>query len=226
MVLRAIDKSLLGALSPGDLISQAYIGFTDLVWTAMNVGYSAAVLVAAVAISWWVARVVRNTEWLARGRIRSAWWSWVWFWVPGANLFRPVGIVGELWAVNEYGRDRVCSGSLTRGRAERGRLTRRPPLVSAWWLCVVVWVVLERVGEAMILYGPSGVMGLPTNPGVYIAMGGNAFGIAAAWLGIRVVRRVTALQDEWEARTPKRDERRAVPDRSLRVSPLRNEPAA
>ncbi|MEM8784024.1 MAG: DUF4328 domain-containing protein [Planctomycetota bacterium] len=226
LVLRGLDLKLLDRLVPGAVLSQAYIGLTDVVWTGLNVVYSCALVIAAVALSWWVARMVRNTEALAGAKIRSASWGWVWFWVPGPNLYRPIDLVSELWTINMIGRDRVRGGSFTRAKVDRQKLVHhKPALVSAWWLAVLAWVILERVGEAMIIYGPTSALGLPVSWGVYAAMAGNVVGVAAAAMGIGVVRRVGTLQREWDERIPKR-EGASEPDRSLRVSPLRSDAAA
>lgn len=226
LVLRGLDLKLLDRLVPGALLSEAYIGLTDVVWTGLNVVYSCALVVAAVSVSWWVARMVRNTEALAGARIRSAWWGWVWFWVPGPNLYRPIDLVSELWTINMIGRDRVRGGSFTRAKVDRQKLIHhKPGLVTAWWFAVLAWVVFERVGEAMIIYGPTSALGLPVSWGVYAAMAGNVLGVAATVMGIRVVRRIGTLQREWDERVPKR-EGPSEPDRSLRVSPLRSDSAA
>ncbi|MGP1273407.1 MAG: DUF4328 domain-containing protein [Phycisphaerales bacterium] len=226
LVLRVMDLKLLDSLAPEALLSQAYLGLTDLAWTVLNVAYSAAQVLGVVMLSVWVARMVRNTEALAGARIRSASWGWVWFWVPGPNLYRPIDTVSELWVINRIGRDRVRGQSFTRKKVDRAALLSwKPGLVIAWWLCVIAWVLFERVGEAMIIYDLGSGLGLPENLGVYAAMVGNALGIAATIMGIEVVRRIGTLQREWEERIPKR-EGSGDRDRSLRVSPLRSESAA
>jgi hypothetical protein len=223
--LRVFDLFLLDRLEPGNVLSQAYLSLTDLLWALLNLGYTAALLGWAVALSWWVVRMVRNTEALAGGRIRATRQSWMWFWVPGPNLVMPVWVVEELWTINRIGRDRV-RGAFTRASVDRAALAAgKPRLVALWWAAVLIAAGVERAGEWILVRGPTDDVGLPQNIGLYLAMGANLAGIAASLLGIQVVRRIGRLQREWEERLPTTD---AEPrdDRALRVSPLRSSTAA
>ena len=223
-LLRGLDLYLLDSLRVGSTASEAYLALTDLVWTLLNVVYTAALIGTVVTLSWWVSRMIRNTELLAGARIRSAWWSWVWFWVPGPCLYRPIDTVSELFTINRIGRDRVRGQAFTRAKVDRKSIVgHKPALVIGWWVSVLAWTLFERVGEAMIVYGPTSAIGLPANWGVYAAMGGNVLGVTASILGIEVVRRIGTLQREWEERIP-RHEQPTERGRALRVSPLRSEP--
>lgn len=222
--LQGLDLYLGNDLQTGQLASQAYLGLTTLMWEMLHVGYRVAQLAGAAMLCWWFAWAVRNTEVMARGSLRSKWWSWVQFWLPGPCFVVPVRGVCELWAVNRFGLRRVKGGYANRHDPSLRRdLNAKPALVIAWWSCVLAWIALEWAAVIVIDRGALSAVGLPVSWGVYLAMAGYVMGASACGLGIEVVRRITSFQAEWDERTPRSEStaggRKA---RSLRVSPLRS----
>jgi hypothetical protein len=226
-VLRAFDLALLDGIHPGRLIGEAYLGLTGLAWSVLNVASTAALLAGAATLSWWVALTVRNTESLVRGPIRSQWWSWVWFWVPGPWFWRPVTVLSELLAISRFGVERVRGGYSQRHSVDaRARLDRVSPLAAAWWLSVLAWQAAFRGGEALIVHGPIEGLALPGDAGAWLSLAGYALGVAASALSIVIVRRIGAMQREWDQRTPKSESAEAQKDRTQMVSPVRTDIAA
>lgn len=224
--LQGLDLYLGNDLQTGQLASQAYLGLTTLMWEMLHVGYRAAQVLGAGLLCWWFAWTLRNTEVMARGRLRGKWWSWSQFWVPGPCFVVPIRTVSELWAVNRFGLRRVKGGISRRfeGRPE-AELSWRPPLVVVWWCSVLAWIALEWSAVIVIDHGTLNRVGLPSSWGVYLAMAGYAIGALACGLGIEVVRKITLMQVEWDERTPK-NESSGRRGRSLQVSPLRGGSAA
>lgn len=221
--LQGLDLYLGNDLQPGALGSQAYLGFTTLMWEMLHVAYRAAQLAGAAMLCWWFAWALRNSEVMARGRLRSKWWSWVLFWVPGPSFVVPIRSVCELWAVNRFGLRRVKGGYSNRNDPSMKRdLNEKPPLVVVWWLCVLAWIVLEWSAVIVIDHGALNSVGLPVSWGVYLAMAGYVLGALACGLGIEVVRKITSMQAEWDERTPRNESTGGRRERSQRVSPLRS----
>lgn len=224
--LQGLDVYLGESLRPGQLASQAYLGFTTLMWELLHVAYRAAQLGGAAMLCWWFAWCVRNTEVLARGRLRSRWWSWAQFWVPGPCFVVPIRSVSELWSVNRFGLRRVKGGFSQRHRGDAlAELNTKPALVVVWWSCVLAWIAVEWSAVIVIDQGGLNRVGLPATWGVYLAMAGYVLGALACGLGIEVVRKITSMQSEWDERTPK-NESTGRRGRSLRVSPVRSDEAA
>ncbi|MEO1717499.1 MAG: DUF4328 domain-containing protein [Planctomycetota bacterium] len=224
--LQGLDLYVGNELQTGQLASQAYLGFTTLMWEMLHVAYRAAQVAGAAMLCWWFAWAVRNTEVMAHGRLRSKWWSWALFWVPGPSFVVPFRGVCELWSVNRFGLRRVKGGYAQRNDPNMRRdLNSKPALVLVWWTCVLAWIALEWSAVIVIDHGALNQVGLPASSGVYLAMAGYVLGALACGLGIEVVRKITSMQREWDERTPKSESigggRR---DRSQRVSPLRSVP--
>lgn len=226
-VLRAFDMALLEGLHPGRLVGETYLGLTGLAWSVLNVASTAALLAGAATLSWWVGLTVRNTEALVRGPIRSQWWSWVWFWTPGPWFWRPVTVLSELLSINRFGVERVRGGYSQRHAVDaRARLDRVSPLAGAWWLGVLAWQAAFRGGEALIVHGPIEGLGLTAGLGAWLSLAGYGLGVVASALSIVIVRRVSAMQREWDARTPRSESAEAQKDRTQMVSPVRSDLAA
>ncbi len=222
LALQGLDLYLGNELRPGQLASEAYLGFTTLMWEVLHVAYRAAQLAGAALLCWWVAWAVQNTQLMARGRLRSNWWNWVLFWLPGPCFVAPVRTVSELWAVNRFGLRRVKGGYAHRNDPSlKQDLNAKPALVLVWWSCVLAWIAMEWSAVIVIDHGALNRVGLPASWGVYLAMAGYVLGALACGLGIGVVRTITSMQMEWDERTP-RSETWGRRERSQQVSPLRN----
>ncbi|MEO1584667.1 MAG: DUF4328 domain-containing protein [Planctomycetota bacterium] len=220
--LQGLDLFLGEDLRPGQLASQAYLGLTTLMWELLHVAYRAAQLGGAALLCWWFAWTLKNTEVMARGRLRSSWWSWVQFWLPGPCFVTPVRAMSELWAVNRFGLERVRGGIANRrDGGPSAALNAKPPLVFVWWFSVLLWIGLEWSAVIVIDRGGLTEVGLPATWGVYLAMAGYVVGALACGLGIEVVRRITGLQIRWDERTPKNESTTGKRGRALQGSPLR-----
>jgi hypothetical protein len=127
----------------------------------------------------WTFRVRSNTEVLSGA---SLWWGrhWVvlgWI-VPIANLYVPYQVLREIW-----------------DRGFPPAVTRRPRLVTVWWITYLVagW------GPLLLLRG--------SRETPWLALGLAALAVVAAGLRIVVIRRLTTLQDRY---LPFRPDARAV----------------
>ncbi len=84
-------------------------------------------VLAAVAFRMWLYRAVANNHALGADELRfSPGWAVGWWFIPLANLVRPVQIVAETW--------RAADPDASRSTAETRSHVRASVVVIAWWL--------------------------------------------------------------------------------------------
>jgi hypothetical protein len=92
-------------------------------------------VLAAVAFLMWLYRAVANNHALGAYELRfTPGWAVGWWFVPFANLVRPLQIVAEAW--------RAADPSASRSTAETRSHLRAPAIVIAWWLLYLIGNVI------------------------------------------------------------------------------------
>lgn len=111
-------------------LRQALIGFTQL----------GVFVVTAVLFLVWVHRVVSNSWSFGRRSITPG-WAVGWYFIPIANLWKPLTAMREAWWAGEHGR------SSPGARTARGT----PALLGCWWAAWLIAGVLGQVVFRMAL---------------------------------------------------------------------------
>ena len=118
-----LDQAELGLLSATE--GEQF----DRTATALGVWLWAAYLASAIAVLAWLSRSVENVPPLGGGTPRlSPRWAIGWWFVPIANLWKPYGIVRDLWT-------RLATPARRRGSG----------VLTAWWVLWVVSAITDRV---------------------------------------------------------------------------------
>ena len=223
--LIGLDIALVEQLRPGEVMSDAYLSLTDLARAGVDLALTASVLFGVPMLFAWIARTVRNTEVLAQSRIRSDWWSWVWFLVPGPCLTKPIAVMGELLAINRFGLMRVKGGySRRRETSNRAMIEQRPFEIAMWWYVTLLGALLVGGTRVLVLLWDRLSLGFPMEWLAYAEVGGYISVGFAAVLGGMIVGRIGRAQREWYDRIPKSDSEERSGRRAVAVSPLRSAP--
>jgi len=157
---------------------------TSDIFVAVTAFSEAALLVVAVVLFLvWLYRAVSNANRLAFWMRFTPGWAVGWFFIPIANLFRPLQVVREVW--------RVCDPSPAAGTAAGRRDLRVSPLVPVWW---AAWLLSDIVGGAVAVSTerPTSVVDIRN-----LALAGlvtDALLIASLFTTILLVRRVEARE--------------------------------
>jgi len=180
---------------------QAVLAFLELTWRILAgrdelrpllVGHLAQfrTLRAVQAVAWiltagafvgWVGRAHRNLAALGATHLRhSPRQAMMAFLVPGPNVVRPPGVLGELWHASDPGRTPAAR------RAP-------PPRVRWWWGLLLAAVAAELTARALALRAG---MALDLGPAMQALIVGQLLTIAAAVVGVTVVHGVDARQEE------------------------------
>lgn len=138
-------------------------------------------ILTAVAFVGWVGRAHGNLGALgARGLRHSPRRAMLAFLVPGPNLVRPLGVLGELWNASDP-------------RPGPSARPGTPARVRWWWGLLLAAVAADGAARGLAL--PSG-MALDLGPAMQALIVGQLLAFAAAVLGITVVHGVDARQEE------------------------------
>lgn len=124
-------------------------------------------------------------------RFTSGWAVGFWL-IPVFNLFRPCQVIKELWWRSRNGNREVTLGTET-----------RLPLVSAWWSCWLLAILLARISSDRVLLSRDLT---PVVSFVNSVMAPEIARVVAAILAFLVVRRIDQFQ-------------RALPSRQLFETP-------
>jgi hypothetical protein len=131
-------------------------------------------LVSVVLVSMWIYRAHANL--FAAGLHDLEYtpgWSVGWFFVPIANLFKPVQAMRELWNAS-YGTSNSFGGST-------------PGTVSAWWACFIGGNILSNIGSRLQT-GGAGTDAVAVGTGIGAV--GTVLIVGAAWFLLQIVREV------------------------------------
>ena len=92
-------------------------------------------VLAAVTFLMWLYRAVANNHALGAYELRfTPGWAVGWWFVPFANLVRPLQIIAEAW--------RAADPSASRSTVETRSRLRTPAIVIAWWLLYLIGNVI------------------------------------------------------------------------------------
>jgi hypothetical protein len=173
-----IVNSLVDLAAFGGLLGSG-VASSDYLWTqARNtlVGVSWLVIAfpgSAVTISLWVHRAYRNLRALGHQPATSPAMAVAWFFIPIANLWKPLGVVREMWR------------SMLPGRSER--------LLGLWWACWLAGILLGTIQMQLSIRETN--LASHTLP-LLLSLASDAVWIAAALLLIKIIRAVTGAQEE------------------------------
>jgi hypothetical protein len=151
----------------------------------LNDVFLALIVITVITFMIWMFRAAKNNEALARPapRFGPGWAIGGWL-IPLANVVIPVLIMQDLW--------RGSDPSVPRGDT-RWKIGNRSLLVGFWWGLLFFGRVFVAVGNSRFNDG-STIDDLRSAINLQIV--GNIASVAAAVLGILVVRAITARQEE------------------------------
>lgn len=139
---------------------------------------SLAVLVASIiAISMWIYRAHANLHEAGLPALEfTPGWAVGWYFIPIANLFKPLQAMRELWTDSHQTSDSFSA--------------QPPGNLGAWWGFWIVGNILGNISTRLSL------MGNGSNLQVAIALGliSSLCTICAAWLLLGIIRQITAAQ--------------------------------
>jgi hypothetical protein len=156
----------------------AGLGRTNYLWTELrNLLVAVSWLVVAfpgsvVTLSLWVHRAYRNLPALGHQPATSPAMAVAWFFIPIANLWKPFGVVREIW--------RSMLGSSER-------------LLRLWWACWLAGILVGNVQLQLSIRETN--LASHTLP-LLLSFASDAVWIAAAWLLVKIIRSVSAAQEE------------------------------
>lgn len=166
-------RMLTGALDDPDSVTQARLDLSDTLVTAGLAAQALVHLVAAILFLVWFGRASANLTALGRPGRPAAWAVLSWF-VPVAAWVVPKAVVNDLWRAGERRRD-------------------RPRILDAWWAAWIAAVVLSglQLGEWLSAEELRAYRSADR-----LELAASVATIAAALLCMRVVRAITARQEE------------------------------
>lgn len=173
----------------GDVIA-AYDTYS--VWSGLHALLS--LLAAGVFIAWFF-QAYKNLRRLGVHNMRygNGWAIGAWF-IPIFNLFRPKQIANDIWRGSERGVD----------VATQWRQVAVPSLLHWWWGLFLAQNILTQVGQGMVESGHDKLVGAGSfssglsqiESGTVVDILGGVCTIAAAFLAIKVVSRISDRLDE------------------------------
>lgn len=136
--------------SAGMLIQDSTVGADALGPVAFLVlAYVAALIVCVCVVGRWIYVASANAHTMRDDMTISPGWAVGWYFVPIANLFKPLQAMKEIW--------------FTTHESNGGYEERAPALVGWWWGLWIVNMILENVSFRLDMMGaavPSDVVGL------------------------------------------------------------------
>ncbi len=180
-ILDFVNSVLDLAVFPGFL--GAGLESNNYLWTqTRNLLVAVSWLVVAfpgsvVAVSLWVHRVYRNLPALGHQPATSTAMAVAWFFIPIANLWKPLQVMREIWR------------STLPASSER--------LVGFWWAC---WLGGVLIGNLQMQFSIRETTLASHTPPLLLSLASDAVWIAAAWLLINIMRSVTKAQEDVAAR--------------------------
>lgn len=223
--LIGLDVALVERLHPGEVMSDAYLTLTDLARAGVDLALTASVLFGVPVLFAWISLTVANTEALAQSAIRSERWAWVWFFVPGPCLYKPIAVMSELLAINRFGLMRVKGGySRRRNASSRELIERKPFEIAMWWYVTLLGVALVGGTRLLGLLWDRLALGIPVEWLAYAELAGYVSVGFAGVMGAMIVGRIGRAQREWYDRIPKSEPTERSGRRAVAASPLRSAP--
>jgi len=114
-----------------------------------GIGMLGMMVLSAIFFSLWIHRASKNLRGLNRnGMEYSPGWCVGWFYVPFANLFRPVRAMTELWRASEPD-----------GEGDRWRMAMGTPMLGAWWGAYIGSNILSNISARIDDPVTSGTVG-------------------------------------------------------------------
>jgi hypothetical protein len=132
---------------------------------------------SVVTISLWVHRAYRNLRALGHQPATSPAMAVAWFFIPIANLWKPLGVVREIWR------------SMLPGTSKR--------FLGIWWACWLAGILLGSAQMQLSLRETN--LASHTLP-LLLSLASDAVWIAASLLLIKIIRAITDAQEEAAAR--------------------------
>lgn len=169
-----VDARMLSrALDDPNAVTQARLDLSDTLVTAGLAAQALVHLIAAILFLVWFGRASANLTALGRPGRSAAWAVLSWF-VPVAAWVVPKAVANDLWRAGERRRD-------------------RPRLLDAWWAAWIAAVVLTglQLGEWQSAEELRAYRGAD-----HLEVPASVATIAAALLCVRVVRAITARQEQ------------------------------
>ncbi len=146
-----------------------------LAYFFVALGYTLAFLAAVIFVAMWLYRAHANLRDAGvDGLAISPGWAVGWYFVPIANLFRPLEAMRELWANSHGEGDRFADDA--------------HPQIGAWWGCWIVGNILSSVGTQIEMMDSPSVFSVGLQVASSIGL------IGAAWLLRNIISLVTEAQ--------------------------------
>lgn len=139
-------------------------------------------LVNVVLICIWTYRATANAHAFRKGLQTSPGWAVGWYFIPFANLFKPLMSMKDVWRASF--------------RREEGRQTPPDDSLNGWW---AFWIISGISGNISFRLTIAATEASSLAAGAWIGLFSALTGIGAAWMLRSIVLRISAAQTETQA---------------------------
>ena len=180
------EMSKLSRMVAGEVVPEEEMMWSDLLVGAVGLLQVAIFLSTVIFFLMWLYRAYGNLRALGASHLESSpGWAVGWFFIPILNLFKPYGIVKEIWRKSDP--QIASSQEVTASPAN-------PPLFFlAWWITWVISNILDNITFRLALRAETPEQMLQL---AQVELFANVFNIPAAVLAALVVKNINRRQEE------------------------------
>ena len=166
-----------------DLSEDETLAF-DLFYGLVGLGYLVAYLTTAVAFLMWMHSMSKNAHGFAPQQMRySPGWTVGYFFIPILNLFRPFQAMKDIWNASA---ERADAGS-----------TQNDQILGIWW---TLWLIGNVLGQVTFRTSLNADTTEELEIATFVSIASDIVGIFLCIVAIRMVRRLTAMQQQQRAK--------------------------
>ena len=146
----------------------------------VGVGFLLILIVNVVIWCIWTNRIMKNSYSFGADWIRiTPGWAVAWYFIPIANLFKPVQAINDAWRASV--------------NPDRGNSLATPGLITAWWTFWLITNFLGNISFRLTMHADD-VSGLIS--ATVVAMIGGVVDVVLVVIAVSMVRKLTSLQQE------------------------------
>lgn len=146
--------------------------------------------ITVIIFCFWTYRAAANAHALRPGLPTSPGWAVGWYFVPFANLFKPLNSMKDIWRVSF--------------RRESGKLAPPDSILGIWWAFWILTCITGNIAFRLAMSGGVDVSMLVTS--AWFSIFSAITGICAAWNLRTIVLTISAAQTANHARGPQVDD--------------------
>lgn len=175
--------SRLDTLSFDALQQWQMLGLTSVVIIPVH-------LITVVIFCFWTYRAAANAHSFRRGLPTSPPWAVGWYFVPFANLFKPLGSMRDIWRASF--------------RREAGQAAPSDSILGVWWAFWIISCITGNIAFRLAIWGGEDASMLVAS--AWVTIFSSITGICCAWNLRSIVLTISAAQTANHARGPETED--------------------